>query len=93
MRHTATIALGLVLTMACGGSVTADADGTGSPPTDSLRPMLLVDGGVDAKPDADSCWRCADRAWRNVCIVPAVRGTDAESCVHCGEHCDSSDGG
>jgi len=36
------------------------------------------------------CWRCADRAWRDTCVVPATRAPDAESCLHCGEHCDSN---
>lgn len=40
--------------------------------------------------DAGGCWRCTDRAWRNVCVTPAELGTDALSCLMCGEHCDST---
>ena len=47
-----------------------------------------ADVHADVATDADAgCWRCADRAWRNVCVVPAERAPDSESCLHCGEHC------
>jgi hypothetical protein len=80
----------VTLLLACGGTVEtpspSDAATEADAPTDTFK-----EGGVspEASPDADGCWKCADRAWRNTCVVPATIAPDAESCLHCGEHCDS----
>jgi len=91
--RTASVLLAASLTLfACGGATTPAPE----PSEDAGAPAALDAGaevGTDARADArdggdgGDCWRCADRAWRNVCVVPAKQGTDAESCLHCGEHC------
>lgn len=75
--------LGFLFVIACGGAVDAPApEGADHPPDEYRAGISVADTG-----EAGECWRCADRAWRNVCVVPAVRAPDAESCLHCGEHC------
>lgn len=86
MRHLLTYSVALFV-VACGGSV----DPTTPTASDDLGPTVIAapdvaPGQVDAG-DGGGCWRCADRAWRNVCVVPAVRADDAVSCLMCGEHC------
>lgn len=83
--RTPALLIALLTLLACGGSVppthppdaATDAATQDAAPSDALAPDA-ADG---------ACWRCADRAWRNVCVVPAERAPDSESCLHCGEHC------
>lgn len=79
------------------GSHTYDCDGHGYDDDEmhaggeSECDCGMLDGGTESGPDAQAdggdCWRCADRAWRNVCVTPAERAPDSESCLHCAEHC------
>lgn len=82
----------LLTLFACGGST--DATDYHNDAGDAAA----LDGATfspDASPDAGGevdagCWRCADRAWRNVCTHPAEVADDAMSCLMCGEHCNST---
>ncbi len=86
--------LGLLTATGCGGTIDAPAPADASPDVaqaqDGASPEAAAEAGQEA---GDACWRCADRAWRNVCVVPATVAPDAESCLHCGEHCVSDAGG
>jgi hypothetical protein len=79
--------LALALLAGCGSVAPEPATDAG---TDA--PVVVESGAQDAPAEAadGACWRCADRAWRNVCVVPSEVATDAESCLHCGEHCNST---
>lgn len=78
----------VVALVACGAR-----DGLGTTRDEPLdaAPTSPQDASVDASGPEGArdagCWRCADRAWRNVCVEPAVRAPDSESCARCGEHC------
>lgn len=89
MRLFALLIASLTL-LACGGSVPAPN------PPDAATDAATQDGATvppDASPEADAPECVCVGANNGTLMCGGVQRPDAESCVTCGGHCNSTDGG